>query len=320
MERDIFALLSQKGFFIEEYNILGVESREYIAIHFEGSKALAVIVSTEDDYELKAISGLNHLRAKGFSEIYFNNIIITDNINIHNENYGTILISKSNGEIIGYNNASGSIINILKENNSNSNIKIDKPIGEMVTPTNIIIGLNIIMFLITAYYSRSLSNINNYVLVFFGAKVNFLIDKGEYFRLFTAMFLHGGIVHIGFNMYALKSLGDLSERIYGTKKFLAIYFLGGLTGSYFSYIFSDTISVGASGAIFALLGGALIYAYKEKNRIGKEFFIEILKVIGINIFIGLTLPNIDNYGHLGGLIGGAIVAFIMYFQRDKNKM
>ncbi|MEW8957139.1 rhomboid family intramembrane serine protease [Clostridium sp.] len=317
MEKYIFTLLSQKGFFIEEYSVLGRDKREYIAMYFSGTKVLAVILSTEDNYEIKAMSGLNHLRAKGFSEIYFNNIIITDNINIHSENYGTILLSKNGKDVIGYNNANGEIINILKESNSKGSIKIEKPIKEFLTPTNIIIGINILVFLITAYYSRSLSYINNNVLVFFGAKVNFLIDRGEYYRLFTAMFLHGGLVHIGFNMYALKSLGELIEKIYGNKKFLAIYFIGGLTGSYFSYIFSDSISVGASGAIFALLGGALIYAHKEKGRIGKDFFIEILKVIGINIFIGLTLPNIDNYGHLGGLIGGAIVAYILYSRRRK---
>lgn len=150
------------------------------------------------------------------------------------------------------------------------------------------------------------------VLVDFGAKVNVLIATGEVWRLFTAMFLHIGVIHLLFNLYALNALGPLVEGYFGHVRFLLIYLLGGLFGSLASYAFSDAVSAGASGAIFGLAGAATVYFLRYRENFGargKALLQNMLLVIGINIVFGLSVPGIDNWGHMGGLIGGALVAW-----------
>ena len=176
-----------------------------------------------------------------------------------------------------------------------------------LTITNGLILINIIMFLITAAASRSIIDIDSLVLLNFGAKYSPLIALGEYHRLVTSMFLHGGIMHIALNMYALKMLGPLIEEVYGKAKFTIIYFTAGITGSVLSYLLSDSLSVGASGAIFGLLGASVVYGIKMKNRIGKDFLRNMFQAIFINLVIGFTIRNIDNAAHIGGLIGGLLI-------------
>lgn len=178
--------------------------------------------------------------------------------------------------------------------------------------TYTIIIINILAYILTAFLSNNIFDSDINVLVFLGAKVNELITQGQYYRLITCMFLHGGLVHLGLNMYALYSIGPLVEGFYGKFKYTLIYFAAGILSSIFSYKLSSSISIGASGAIFGVLGASLVFAFKMRNTIGREFLKNILSVIGINLIIGLTLPNIDNYGHLGGLIGGSALSAAIF--------
>ncbi|KOA19382.1 rhomboid protease GluP [Clostridium homopropionicum DSM 5847] len=190
-------------------------------------------------------------------------------------------------------------------------IKREKKAVKVPVITSILILTNIIMFLLTAYLSGSIFESNTSVLLYLGAKENTLIGNGEYYRLISAMFLHGGIVHIGFNMYALYFLGTMVERAFGKLKFILIYFIGGISSSLASYFFSQAVSVGASGAIFALLGAILIYNLKMGYKANKAMIGNIVSVIFTNIVIGFILPNIDNFGHLGGLAAGLIVTLLI---------
>jgi len=182
---------------------------------------------------------------------------------------------------------------------------------EKATITKIIIGINIFMYLITAFLSKSILSSDIRVLVFLGAKANSFINNGEYYRLITSMFLHGGLIHLALNMYALNSIGPLIENYFGKVKYLIIYFISGILSSYFSYLFSPSVSIGASGAIFGVLGATLIIAYKNRKRGGKEFLNNIISVIVVNLILGFSIPNVDNFGHIGGLIGGIIVTLIL---------
>lgn len=179
--------------------------------------------------------------------------------------------------------------------------------------TSAIIAINILMFIISVFLSKSILDINNYVLYELGASFKPAVQQGQLHRLITAMFLHGGLVHIAFNMYALFILGTMIEKLYGSFNYFIIYFISGLCSSILSVMLSVTmtISVGASGAIFGLLGAALVFGYRNKNSIGKEFMKGIIQVIAINIIIGLSIPQIDNFGHIGGLIGGIVISFII---------
>lgn len=148
------------------------------------------------------------------------------------------------------------------------------------------------------------------VLFFFGAKINELVAVGETWRLFSAMFLHIGVLHLLFNLYALNSLGPLVEAYFGHVRFTAIYLIGGLFGSLASYAFSPSPAAGASGAIFGLAGCLTLYFYFYRENFGargRAILYNMLIVIGINLVFGLSQPGIDNWGHMGGLVGGALV-------------
>jgi rhomboid protease GluP len=145
------------------------------------------------------------------------------------------------------------------------------------------------------------------VLVRLGAKVTPLIAAGEYWRLFTAMFLHIGIMHLFFNGYALLAIGTELERLFGAGRFTTIYLSAGLLGNLASYAFSPHLAAGASGAIFGLIGALAAFFLLHRERLGtwgRTRLANIGFLIAINLFFGFTQPGIDNLAHLGGLLGG----------------
>ena len=178
--------------------------------------------------------------------------------------------------------------------------------------------MNIIIYLITAFLSRNIFYIDLDVLNF-GAKSNILIQQGEIWRLLTCAFLHANLVHIICNMYSLYIIGPEIQQIYSTKKYLIIYIISCITSSLLSYFMSpNSISVGASGGIFGLMGALLAFAIIERHKIQKKYLSSLMQIIGINLFIGLSIKNIDNFGHIGGLMGGIVVGYIIYITSDKK--
>ncbi len=140
--------------------------------------------------------------------------------------------------------------------------------------------------------------------------------NGEWWRLMTGAFLHGGIFHIAFNMYVLLVIGASLERILGHVRYITLYLVSALGGSIASYLFSDlrTVSVGASGAIFGLMG-ALLVAGRLRYDIR-----QILILLVINIAIGFVFPGIDWRAHLGGLVTGAAVAAVFTFAPRRGRL
>ncbi|MTK13002.1 MAG: rhomboid family intramembrane serine protease [Clostridiaceae bacterium] len=226
---------------------------------------------------------------------------------------GLILINNVDNKVLyfseGLKDKAQELATIINYTSTSQNrtTKAERPII-----TYVLISVNVLAYILTAYLSGNIVDSNINVLIFLGAKVNQLINQGEYYRFITCMFLHGGIIHLALNMYALNSLGPLVEKIYGRPKYVFIYFLAGIISSIFSYIFSTSVSIGASGAIFGLLGAALVFAVKMKNSVGKGFMMNIVSVIAINLVIGLSIPNVDNFGHMGGLIGGVITSLLLF--------
>jgi rhomboid protease GluP len=182
--------------------------------------------------------------------------------------------------------------------------------------TYTLIGINLLMFIISAVLSGSIMDIDVNVLVGLGAKYNPAIAEGQWFRLFSCIFLHGGLMHIAANMYSLYSIGPLVEHLYGKLKFIGLYVVSGIIASLFSYMFSPYVSIGASGAIFGLMGLLFVFAAKERKRLGKDFVINIASTVAVNLYIGFTLPGIDNLAHLGGLISGAILGSFLMLESD----
>lgn len=152
------------------------------------------------------------------------------------------------------------------------------------------------------------------VLIRLGAKFTPLIAVGEYWRLFTSMFLHIGLWHLLFNGYALVILGTELERLLGWGRFLAIYILSGLFGSLVSYAFSPYLSAGASGAIFGLIGALAAFFGLHRRALGtwgRSRLANIVFLIVINLLWGFTQTYIDNWAHLGGLVCGLALGWAL---------
>jgi membrane associated rhomboid family serine protease len=135
-----------------------------------------------------------------------------------------------------------------------------------------------------------------------------LVTSGEWWRLISAGFLHGSIIHLLFNVYILWVIGSQLESIVGNIKFIIIYFVSLLGGSVASYLFSPfgSYSIGASGAIFGLMGAMLVVGRKRNLDIS-----QITTLVAINIVIGFVLSGIDWRAHLGGLATGAFITWVL---------
>jgi rhomboid protease GluP len=140
-----------------------------------------------------------------------------------------------------------------------------------------------------------------------GALIPALVAQGEWWRLLSSMFLHSGAVHLGLNMLSLYFLGSFIEVAFGRGRFLALYLLSGLSGglAYLYFGGFNVPAVGASGAIFGLLGGVLGYALRRGTFSWQNPLIrQLLILLALNLYIGFSVPNISNTAHLGGLAGG----------------
>ena len=170
--------------------------------------------------------------------------------------------------------------------------------------TNILIGICVILFFITFIASKGESD--SLSLLKYGASYAPFVKSGgiHTIRLITCAFLHAGIIHLLFNMYSLYIIGTQLENYVGRIKFLSIYLLSAISGSMMSCIFSNSVSVGASGAIFGLLGALLYFGYHYRLYLGSVLKNQIIPLIIINLMFGFLVSGIDNAAHIGGLIGG----------------
>lgn len=180
--------------------------------------------------------------------------------------------------------------------------------------TSIILDLNIIVFLLMIFSGIHFISPNGMELLQWGANRRLETTNGEWWRLFTSMFLHGGIMHLFLNIYGLVIAAIFVEPLLGRQKYFILYILSGLCGSLASiWWYPNTISVGASGAIFglygAILGLLLTNAFPKEGK--KGIFMMIGIYVGINLLWGLT-GGIDNAAHIGGLLSGALIGIILY--------
>jgi rhomboid protease GluP len=146
-----------------------------------------------------------------------------------------------------------------------------------------------------------------------GGKFNELILAGQVWRLITPVLLHANFLHIAFNMYALYVLGPGLEKFYGHKRFLLLYLVGGYAGNVLSFLLSPNPSLGASTAIFGLVSAEAVFIYRNRMLFGaraRGMLINLGVVVVVNLVLGVVESGIDNWGHLGGLLGGLIFAYL----------
>lgn len=183
--------------------------------------------------------------------------------------------------------------------------------------TYLLIAINILVF-ITEIKMGGPSNTN--VIINMGAKVNELIIAGEYWRLFTPMFLHLNYIHILANMISLRNTGPFVESVVGKINFLLIFIFSGIAGNLMSFIYSPNISAGASTSIFGIFGSIVVCGifYRHNPQIkyaGKVMF----RTIIVNLIYNLYMPYVDIYGHIGGALGGMLITTIMLtIQKQKR--
>ena len=187
-----------------------------------------------------------------------------------------------------------------------------------IVVTNVLIALNVLVFFVV--FALSGANLNVLNLLRYGALNSILVQNGEFWRLITAGFLHGGIFHLLFNMYSLYIIGTQIENFVGKWKFLAIYFCSMLTASLMSCVISpNSVSVGASGAIFGLLGALVYFGYHYRLYLGSVLRNQIIPLILFNLLLGFMVSGIDNAAHIGGLIGGLLISMALGVQKREGK-
>lgn len=206
----------------------------------------------------------------------------------------------------------------INKKNEQEGIKAEeifKPKKPIITVSLIII--NVIVFILMYIFGKGSQDA--FTLIKFGAFQKDLILGGEYYRLITSAFLHIGIFHLLFNCYALYVIGRQLESFLGKIKFLIIYLVSALCGSLMSMIFPISISAGASGAIFGLLGSLLYFGYNYRVYLGTVLKSQIIPLILINLIFGFMMSGINNAAHIGGLIGGILITMSLGIKYKSKK-
>lgn len=172
--------------------------------------------------------------------------------------------------------------------------------------TYALLVINIFMYIVPI-----LLGVYNQILDRFCLYGPYIREYGEYYRLITCGFLHADIFHLVFNSYALYVLGSQLEGFMGKGKYITIYFFSMLLGSLMSITFSDTPSIGASGAIFGIMGSLLYFGYHYRIYLGSMLRGQIIPLVVFNLLYGASVKGIDNFAHIGGLIGGFLITMAL---------
>ena len=180
-----------------------------------------------------------------------------------------------------------------------------------IVVTYALIAINILVYLL------SLFNIIN-VSSFWMESESF--KNGGYYRAFTAMFFHWDVIHLACNMYSLYIIGTQIENVMGKYKFLFIYIISGIIGCLLSGVVNaSSVSAGASGAIFGLMGAMIYFGYHYRLYLGQALKSQIIPIVILNLFISFAIPNIDAFGHIGGLVGGLFSTMIVGIEGKTDK-
>ena len=254
----------------------------------------------------------------------FSNVVVEYEKDIYENDIIMSVFPKIREEIIkGENNIElfDKITMEISKKNTEETEKREKMIKQRKpTLTYLLIIINVIIFALMYIYGNGSEDTNT--LVNFGANYIPLVKSGEYYRIITSAFLHIGILHLLFNMYALFVIGTQIEYLYGRFKYFFIYIFSAIMGSLFTVALSssNTVSAGASGAIFGLLGSMLYFGYNYRGYIGNSIINQVIPVILLNVVIGFTTPGIGNAAHIGGLIGGYIISMMLGIDsKDETK-
>ena len=200
-------------------------------------------------------------------------------------------------------------INKKNEDDAKMNEAVFRPKKPIITYA--LIAINVVVFILSVF--------NDAILPMFAVNRELIVNFNQYYRLFTGMFLHAGILHLLFNMYALYIIGMQLESFLGKAKYLIVYLLSGIGASMLSIFFSNSFSVGASGAIFGLMGALLYFGYHYRVYLDSVVKSQIIPLIILNLILGFTISGVDNWAHIGGLVSGILATMAVGVKYKSTK-
>lgn len=209
----------------------------------------------------------------------------------------------------------------MEQKNYNKDIIEEMREGPKSWMNFFMIGINILMFFLVEATGSSEDPSH---MISWGAADPLLIEAGEYYRLFTCMFLHFGLEHLLNNMLLLYFTGYYLERYVGKVCYLILYLGGGMIGSLCSWAVEAArnefaVSAGASGAIFAVLGALIITTWRRRGQEENLSMRRLLLMVLLSVYVGFRSAGVDNAAHIGGLMGGVILALpVTYFKKQGN--
>ncbi len=186
-----------------------------------------------------------------------------------------------------------------------------------VPVTVVLLILNTAVFVATLFFGAGLWHSTVLVQLAWGANFGPATQDGQWWRLFTAMFMHFGILHVALNMWALWDIGRLVERVHGRARFAAIYLVSGVAGNLLSLVVqgNQAVSGGASGAVFSLYGALLVFLWRERQQVDRSEFRWLFGAASVfavlMLGLGLVIPGIDNAAHAGGLVSGGLLGTLL---------
>lgn len=269
--------------------------------------ALNINLNADEKIENQSSKNIDFVRVDELEEVEKNTLITEVFPNIKNN-----LIENTNGLDLIF-----SVTKDINEKTERENKRYEKIFSPKKPQiTFAIIALCIIMFF-ACYIFGSGVDVNT--LINLGANNVLLLRDGQIYRLLTYAFLHGSIAHLLCNMYSLFVVGTQVEARFGKGRYILIYLISAIGGGLLSASFTNYVSVGASGAIFGILGAMLYFGYRFRLYLKDALRNRIIPVILLNLFIGFASTGIDNACHIGGLIAGFLTAMAVGIPEDNKK-
>ena len=262
---------------------------------------LNIFLDLNDSVKLNSINYIDNIKVNDTQDLVHNETVVEAFPNIEKD-------------IINADNDVDLIVNVTNDINSKT-AKENRKYEEVFKPKKIVVTYAL-MAICTLIYILQIFFPS---LTALGAVNGTLVRNGQVYRLITSMFMHGSIWHLLCNMYSLYVIGCATENYFGKKKFLLIYLVSGIIGSMFSCIFNTGWSLGASGAIFGLMGALCYFGYYYRLYMGRALYNEIIPVIILNLALSVIVSNIDFYAHIGGLIGGVFITMGLGVKNKTDK-
>lgn len=349
MVENLFALLEKQGYLKIESNVPFVTL--YVQYDISSARVVQVLDCVEEipitveQYSVFCEKSKEHIRDRGYETIDFLTLVVTPFVDeakkfviaddrcwiINSYTMAVIIYDNEPDDFYGLRQVieegppSPDVIAadvITSEPDPEAYYQRQDTGGREFTPVNTaLVAINVIVFFVMSFIgpTEDVEFMLNHGAMFVPA----VLEKGEYYRFFTCMFLHFGFMHLAGNMVVLLFLGDNVERTVGKIKFILIYILGGLFGSVGSFVYGlmynlGIVSAGASGAIFAMIGALLWLVIRNKGRLEDMTTLRICVLIAYALYNGITSENVDMAAHLFGLLGGFLAAVILYRKNDRS--